>query len=100
MSIGAALGFSIGGIFMKLSASFSQPLYSLLVYVCFAIGATLQILAIGKTELGGTYIAILGLEAAATLLFSIWLFSEEQSLTKLIGLGLIVVGVVLLRGNK
>jgi multidrug transporter EmrE-like cation transporter len=100
MSIGAALSFAIGGIFMKLSASFAQPLSSFLVYVCFAVGATLQILAIGKTELGATYIAILGLEAVATLLFSIWLFSEQQSLAKLIGLGLIIAGVVLLRGHE
>jgi multidrug transporter EmrE-like cation transporter len=100
MSIGAALSFAIGGIFMKLSAGFSQPIASLFVYVFFAIGATLQILAIGKTDLGSTYIAILGLEAVATLLFSVWLFGEEQSLAKLVGLGLIIGGVVLLRGNE
>jgi multidrug transporter EmrE-like cation transporter len=99
ISIGAAIGFAIGGIFMKLSASFTQPIYSILVYLFFAMGATLQILAIGKTELGGTYIAILGLEAVATLLFSVLLFREEQSLQKLLGVGLIVAGVVLLRGK-
>ncbi len=100
MSIGAALGFAIGGIFMKLSASFSEPIYSVLVYVFFAGGATLQTLAIGKTDLGTTYIAILGLEAVATLFFSIWLFREQQSLAKLVGLMLIIVGVILLRGNE
>ncbi len=99
ISMGAAIGFAIGGIFMKLSASFTQPIYSLLVYLFFAIGATLQILAIGRTELGGTYIAILGLEAVATLIFSVLLFREEQSLPKLLGVGLIVAGVVLLRGK-
>jgi multidrug transporter EmrE-like cation transporter len=100
MSVGAAISFAIGGIFMKLSAGFSQPIYSSLVYVFFAGGATLQTLVIGKTELGTTYIAILGLEAVATLIFSVWLFREQQSVAKLIGLGLIIVGVVLLRGNE
>jgi multidrug transporter EmrE-like cation transporter len=100
MSIGAAIGFAVGGVFMKLSASFSQPIYSLLVYIFFAGGATLQTLAIGKADLGNTCIAILGLEAVATLVVSFLVFKEQQSLLQLIGFGLIIAGVVILRGNE
>jgi multidrug transporter EmrE-like cation transporter len=99
MSISAAIAFAIGGIFMKLSAGLSEPIFGLLVYLCFGLGATIQTLAIYKTDLGGTYIAILGLEAVITLIFSVWFFKEEQTLAKLIGLAMIIAGVVLLRGS-
>jgi multidrug transporter EmrE-like cation transporter len=99
MSCGAALIFSIGGIFMKLSLGLSQPGYTLALFGCFAVGAALQTLVIAKTDLGSTYISILGLEAVTTLIFSIGLFKEDLSLPKLVGLGVIVMGVALLRGN-
>jgi multidrug transporter EmrE-like cation transporter len=99
MSCGAAIVFAIGGIFMKLSLGLSQPGYSIAVFICFGLGAALQTLVIAKTDLGGTYISILGLEAVATLIFSIGLFKEDLSLMKLFGLGAIVMGVTLLRGN-
>ena len=100
LSVGAALAFVIGGIFMKLSAGFADLLSSLAIYLCFGLGATFQTIAIGQTNLGGTYIAILGLEAVVTLLVSVWLFKEQQTFPKLLGLGLIVAGVALLRGSE
>jgi multidrug transporter EmrE-like cation transporter len=99
MSAGAALIFAIGGLFMKLSVGLSHPLYSGMIFVCFGLGAILQTLAINRTELGSTYISILGLEAFATLLFSSWLFKEDFSLAKLFGLATIILGVALLRGK-
>jgi multidrug transporter EmrE-like cation transporter len=99
MSCVAAIVFAVGGIFMKLSLGLSQPGYTLAVFACFGVGAALQTLVIAKTDLGGTYISILGLEAVATLIFSIGLFKEDFSLMKLVGLGAIVMGVALLRGN-
>ena len=100
MSCGAAMIFAIGGIFMKLSLGLSQPWYSAIVFACFGLGAILQTLVISKTDLGSSYISILGLEAVATLFFSIWLFNENFNLVKLVGLAAIVMGIVLLRGNE
>jgi multidrug transporter EmrE-like cation transporter len=100
MSVGAALVFAIGGIFMKLSLGLSQPVYSVVVFGCFGLGAILQTLVIAKNDLGSSYISILGLEAVATLFFSIWFFKEHFSVVKLIGLAAIVMGIVLLRSNK
>jgi multidrug transporter EmrE-like cation transporter len=99
MSTGAAMIFSIGGLFMKLSVGLSHPLYSTLIFVCFGVGAVLQTLAMTKADLGSTYISILGLEALVTLLFSVWLLKENLSLEKLFGLGIIVLGVALLRSK-
>lgn len=100
MSISAAIAFSVGGVCMKLSAGLSEPLFSFLVYLLFCLGATIQTFVIYRTNLGGTYIIILGLEAAITLLFSVYFFKEEQDLVKLIGLVMIISGVVLLRGKN
>lgn len=99
MSCGAAIVFAIGGIFMKLSLGLSQPGYTLAVFGCFGLGAALQTLVIAKTDLGSTYVSILGLEAVATLVFSIGLLKEDFSPMKLVGLGVIVMGVALLRGS-
>jgi multidrug transporter EmrE-like cation transporter len=100
MSCGAAMIFAIGGIFMKLSLGLSQPVYSAVVFGCFGVGAILQTLVINKTDLGSSYISILGLEAVATLLFSILLFKEHFNAVKLLGLAAIVMGVALLRSKE
>jgi multidrug transporter EmrE-like cation transporter len=99
MSAGAAIIFAIGGLFMKLSVGLSHPLYSVMIFVCFGLGAVLQTLAMTKADLGSTYISILGLEALVTLLFSAWLLKEDLSVVKLFGLATIVIGVALLRGK-
>ncbi|WP_310487228.1 SMR family transporter [Chamaesiphon sp. VAR_69_metabat_338] len=100
MSGGAALIFAIGGIFMKLSLGLSQPAYSVAVFGCFGLGAVLQTLVIAKTDLGSSYISILGLEAVVTLFFSIWLFKEQLNVVKLVGIAAIVMGVALLRSKE
>jgi multidrug transporter EmrE-like cation transporter len=100
MSCAAAITFSIGGIFMKLSLGLSQPFFSAMIFVCFAFGVIIQTLVIAKTELGSSYISILGLEAVITLLFSIGLFKEGISWMKVCGLVAILAGVILLRSDE
>jgi multidrug transporter EmrE-like cation transporter len=100
MSCGAAIGFAIGGIFMKLSMGLSQPLYTVTIFVFFGLGIVLQTLAIERTDLGTSYLLVLGLEAVATACFSSWLFKENFSPTNLIGLATIVMGVILLRSKE
>jgi multidrug transporter EmrE-like cation transporter len=100
MSCAAAITFAVGGIFMKLSLGLSQPFFSAMIFICFGLGVVLQTLVIAKTELGSAYISILGLEAVATLLFSIGLFKEGVSLVKICGLVAIVAGVILLRSDE
>jgi multidrug transporter EmrE-like cation transporter len=70
------------------------------VFGCFGVGAILQTLVINKTDLGSSYISILGLEAVATLFFSILLFKEHFNVVKLLGLAAIVMGVALLRSKE
>lgn len=92
----AAVAFTVGGIYMKLSAGLTQLVPSLLVFICFAVGASLQTLAMRQSELGVTYLAILGLESVLAFFFSIFIFNEASSLTKYFGLSFLVVGMILL----
>jgi multidrug transporter EmrE-like cation transporter len=101
MAIGAAVFFTIGGIFMKMSQGLSQILPTILIYVCCGIGATFQAMAMQKSEgLGMTYIFVIGLEVILTLGFGMILFQESYSSLKLIGIGLITVGIIFLRSGS
>jgi multidrug transporter EmrE-like cation transporter len=95
----AALSFAIGGMLMQLSEGFSKPLPSLLVYLCFAIGASLQIYVTNNSSVGITYILVLGLEAILVFLMSNFLFKEPYSILKVAGIILVVVGVIFLRSE-
>ncbi len=97
MVLAAAAFFTVGGIYMKLSQGLSYLTPSLLVYVFFCAGASLQTLAMRKSDLGGTYIFVLGAEAILALLFGIVFFRENYSFLKLLGVSLIVTGIIFLR---
>lgn len=82
---------------MKYCAGFTRLFPTLMIYVMFAIGATLQTMAMKQAELGVTYIFVLGLEAALAFAFGILFFQEGVSLWKIAGVALIVGGIILLR---
>jgi small multidrug resistance pump len=100
MVLAAAVSFTVGGIFMKFSQGLSYLTPSLLVYFFFCIGASLQTLATNKSDLGVTYILVLGLEAVLALLFGIFIFKEHYSFLKLLGVSLIVTGIIFLRTSN
>ncbi len=97
LAVMAALSFTIGGVFMKHSAGLTRLAPSVLVYLFFAAGASLQTLAMHTTGLGMTYILVLGLEAALALAFGALFFYEGCSLRKLLGVAMVVAGIILLR---
>ena len=98
--LGSALAYTIGGIFMKLSQGLSNPAPTLAVYICFMLGATLQILSMNKGDLGITYIIVLALEAVFAFGFGIFFFKEHQTFSKYMAVALIVAGIALLRETK
>ncbi len=100
LAVLAALSFSVGGIFMKLSAGLTQIRPTLLVFVCFGLGAGFQTLAMRGEQMGVTYIVVLGLEAVTAFLLSIFVLNEGSSTPKLLGLGLVLLGIVLLRMSR
>ncbi|ATB40693.1 hypothetical protein CYFUS_006149 [Cystobacter fuscus] len=94
-----AVCFAGGGIFMKLSEGVSRPVPTLAFLGLFVLGAVLQAFALRQADLGVVYVAVLGLEAALTLVFSVALFHESLSPRRLLAVLLILCGVALLRGD-
>jgi multidrug transporter EmrE-like cation transporter len=100
MMVSAALAFTIGGIFMKLSQGLSQPMPTLAMLGLFAIGAALLTLSIdARGELGPAYLVVLGLEAVLAFAFGAMLFGEQANGARVLGLALLVVGMILIEGG-
>ena len=96
----AALSFSIGGYFMKLSAGLTQLRPTLLVFTFFGVGVCLQTVAMRGEQMSITYIVVLGFEAIAAFSLGVFLLDERSSAMKLAGVGLVLAGIVLLRSSK
>jgi multidrug transporter EmrE-like cation transporter len=96
LTFGAAAAFTVGGIFMKLSEGMNRLGPTLLLYLCFAAGASLQTLALRKAELGVAYVCVLGLEAVLAFLFGVLFFREAYTAVKITGIAVVVAGIVLL----
>ena len=96
----AALSFSIGGYFMKLSAGLTQFRPTVLVFTFFAIGASLQTVAMRDQQMAVTYMVVLGLEAVTAFSLGVFFLKESSSLAKLAGVGLVLAGIVVLRTGK
>ena len=96
----AALSFSMGGYFMKLSAGLTRLRPTVLVFLFFALGAGLQTVAMRDHQMAVTYIVVLGLEAVTAFSLGVFFLDESSSLAKLAGVGLVLAGIVVLRAGK
>jgi len=96
----AALSFSIGGYFMKLSAGLTHLRPTVLMFAFFSVGTVLQTVAMRGEQMAITYIVVLGFEAITALLLSILLLHESGSFSKFAGVALVLVGIALLRSGK
>ena len=98
MALIAALCFTVGGIFMKLSDGLTKLWPSVAIFVLFAVGAILNTLLVKRGgELGAAYTVIVGLEAVLAFVFGVIFFGEDRSWPRLLGVALIMGGLLLLR---
>ena len=97
LSITAALAFTTGGVFMKHADGLRHLLPVALFLALFGLGAALQSQAMRGTDLGTTYILVLGLEAALAFGMGVAFFGEAVTLQKTAAVALIVVGIAFLR---
>jgi multidrug transporter EmrE-like cation transporter len=93
----AALAFSAGGYFMKLSDGLRRPGPTAALFVLFLAGAALQAVAMRREAMSVTYVIVLGLEAVIAYLLGIGLLGEASSIWKMGGVALVVAGILLLR---
>ena len=95
----ASVCFAAGGLFMKLSDGLSRAWPAAGVYIFFIAGATLQTLGMRHSDLGVSYIVVLGLEAVITLLISVWYLHETSSFSRIAAVALVVIGIAWLRNT-
>ncbi len=96
LSLAAALLFALGGLCMKYSVGLTRALPSAGIFICFCSGAIFQTLAMRRTEMGSTYVFVLGLEAMAAFALGALFLGERMTLAKLGALVLVVAGIALL----
>ena len=96
----AALSFSIGGYFMKLSAGLTRLRPTVMMVAFFSVGTVLQTVAMRGEQMAITYIVVLGFEAITALALSMILLHEGGSLSKFTGVAFVLAGIVLLRMGK
>jgi multidrug transporter EmrE-like cation transporter len=96
LSVLAALCFTLGGVFMKYADGLRNLGAVAGFMALFAIGASLQSIAMRTGGLGTTYVVILGLEAALAFGLGIMLFSEGVTWLKCFAVLLILAGIILI----
>ena len=93
MVMAAALFFTVGGIFMKLSEGLTKFWPTVIVLD----GAALQTLAMKREDLAVTYLWVLGIESILAFAFGVLLFSESCTPARIAGVVLIAGGLISLR---
>ena len=95
----AALSFGVSGYFMKVSQGLTERGPAAAMFGLVIFGAGLQTIAMRYAPMTTTYVIVLGLEAVAAFLLGVVFLNEATSLAKVGGIGLIVVGIFLLKGH-
>ena len=78
---------------MKAAGGFTQPWPSAAVITLFVVGAFLLTRAVQRTGLATAYTVGLGIEAILVVTVGVGLLGERPSPVKMIGVGLIILGV-------
>jgi quaternary ammonium compound-resistance protein SugE len=93
----AAVVYAVGGLFMKLSAGLTRPAPTAAFILLFVFGSAIQALGMRQSELGVSYIFVLGAEVLVATAISVWYLQEHWSLSRALAVVLVVAGMVLLR---
>ena len=86
----------VGTTNMKLSEGFSKLVPSVLVLLFYALSIVALTFAVHLLDVSVAYAVWSGMGTALVAMIGIWFFQESLTTTKLIALGLIIVGVAML----
>ena len=86
----------VGTTNMKLSEGFSKLVPSVLVLFFYALSIVALTFAVNRLDVSVAYAVWSGMGTALVAIIGIWFFQESLTTTKLIALGLIIVGVAML----
>ena len=81
---------------MKLSEGFSKPVPSVLVLFFYALSIIALTFAVNRLDVSVAYALWSGMGTALVAIIGLWCFQESITIIKVVALGLIIVGVVML----
>jgi small multidrug resistance pump len=81
---------------MKLSEGFSKLVPSVLVLFFYALSIIALTFAVNRMDVSVAYAVWSGMGTALVAVIGLWFFQESLTSVKVVALGLIVVGVVML----
>ena len=86
----------VGTTNMKLSEGFSNLVPSLLVLFFYALSIIALTFAVNRLDVSVAYALWSGMGTALVAIIGLWFFQESITIIKVVALGLIIVGVVML----
>lgn len=93
-----AIGFEvIGTTFMKLSDGFSKIFPSIVMGIFYLLSLTMLTFALKKFEVGTAYAIWSGFGVALITIIGIIFLKENITVSKIVGIFLIIIGVVILQ---
>jgi multidrug transporter EmrE-like cation transporter len=95
--LGAAACFALGGLAMQWSRGLTEVRATVMVYLAFAAGATLQARGMQGEAMSVVYTAVLGLEAVLAVMLGRWVLGDVLTTVQSMGVVLVVVGTAMLR---
>jgi small multidrug resistance pump len=88
----------IATVSLKLSNGFTKPIPSVVVVLGYAMSFYALSISLRTIPLGVVYAIWSGVGTAAIVVIGVFLFRETLDLVKVVGIGLIITGVVMLNG--
>lgn len=95
--VAASVAYAVGGLFMKQSDGLTHVLPTVAFLLLFGAGAALQALGMKDSDMGVSYVFVLGVEAVAAVGLSAVLLQERVSASRLAAVVLVLVGIAWLR---
>jgi len=93
--VATAIVFEVSGtLLMKYTEGFTKAVPSLVMFVCYAVSIVSLSVAVRKLDIGVIYAIWAGCGVALVTLLGMALFGEPLTLTKVLFILLILVGVV------
>ena len=99
--LGIAILLEVTGTsFMKASQGLSRALPAVMMFACYAGSLALLALALKRIDLGVAYAIWAGLGTALVAVIGTLAFGEQMNALKVLAIGLVITGVVLLNLAK
>jgi small multidrug resistance pump/quaternary ammonium compound-resistance protein SugE len=93
----ASVVYAVGGLYMKLSQGLTRPWPTIAFSVLFLTGAMLQALGMRGSDMGISYVFVLGVEALVATGLSAAYLHEGLPPSRIAAVLLVVVGIAWLR---